>query len=160
MGRGAFGTVYLAKQQGTSKLFAVKETFQDSRYKNREASILKLVCKHPAIISVHQMFYTNKKDGKYLNIVMEYLPGSLYDVIHQHSLQNINISELDIAFYTFQLIRACSYLWRLNICHRDIKPQNIVVDPTTKKIRLCDFGSAKKLKDGEWNKQLYLFWIL
>jgi len=152
LGRGAFGTVYLAKEEGTSNLFAVKETFQDSRYKNREAGILRSVSEHPSIISVHQMFYSQKKDGKYLNIVMEYLPASLHDVIHKHSLQNQRIPELDIAFYSFQLLRACSHLWRLNICHRDIKPQNIVVDPSKRRIRLCDFGSAKQLNDGEWNK--------
>ena len=73
LGRGAFGTVYLAKEEGTNNMYAVKETFQDSRYKNREAGILKLVSKHPSIVSVEQMFYTNKKDGRYLNIVMEYL---------------------------------------------------------------------------------------
>jgi len=152
LGRGAFGTVYLAKEEGTSDLFAVKETFQDSRYKNREAGILRMVCDHPSIISVHQMFYTQKKDGKYLNVVMEYLPASLHDVIHKHSLQNQRIPELDIAFYSFQLLRACSHLWRMSICHRDIKPQNIVVDPGSRRIRLCDFGSAKQLNDGEWNK--------
>ena len=152
LGKGAFGTVYLAKEEGTSNIYAVKETFQDSRYKNREAGILKLVNKHPSIITVHQMFYTSRKDGKYLNIVMEYLPCSLHDVIQKHNLQNKFMSELDIAYYSFELIRACSYLWRLNICHRDIKPQNIVCDPNKKEIRLCDFGSAKQLNDGEWNK--------
>lgn len=152
LGRGAFGTVYLATEEGTSNQYAVKETFQDSRYKNREAGILKLVHKHPAIISVFQMFYTSKKDGKYLNIVMEYLPASLHDVIHKHSLQNKRLPEADIAFYSLQLMRACSHISRKKICHRDIKPQNIVIDPKTKKIRLCDFGSAKQLNDGEWNK--------
>ena len=152
LGRGAFGTVYLATEEGTSNQYAVKETFQDSRYKNREAGILKLVHKHPAIISVFQMFYTSKKDGKYLNIVMEYLPASLHDVIHKHQLQNKRISEADIAYYSMQLMRACSHISRMKICHRDIKPQNIVIDPKTKRIRLCDFGSAKQLNDGEWNK--------
>jgi len=152
LGRGAFGTVYLAREQDSGQLYAVKETFQDSRYKNREAGILKLVSGHPAVISVFQMFYTQKKDGKYLNIVMEYLPASLHDVIHKHSLQNKRMAEADIAYYAFQLVRACSHLWRLNIAHRDVKPQNIVLDPHTRRIRLCDFGSAKQLNDGEWNK--------
>ena len=83
---------------------------------------------------------------------MDYLPVSLHDVIHKNSLQNKFMSESDISWYSFQLIRAVSHLWRLNICHRDIKPQNIVCDPISKKIRLCDFGSAKQLNDGEWNK--------
>lgn len=152
LGRGAFGTVYLAEEEGTNQVYAVKETFQDARYKNREAGILKTVCKHPAIITVYQMFYTSKKDGKYLNIVMEYMPMSLHDLIQKCALQRQSLPESDIAYYGLQLIRACSHIWRLNICHRDIKPQNIVCDPSSKQIRLCDFGSAKQLNDGEWNK--------
>ncbi|ETO23930.1 hypothetical protein RFI_13229 [Reticulomyxa filosa] len=52
----------------------------------------------------------------------------------------------------FQLFRACGYLSRRQICHRDIKPQNIMVNPVTHDIRLCDFGSAKILSDRECNK--------
>lgn len=151
LGRGAFGTVYLTKQESTDNYYAVKETFQNARYKNREADILKIIS-HPAIVKVHQIFYTEKKDGTYLNIVMEYLPASLHDVIQKHAMQGMHIPEMDIKYYMFQLSRACAYLSRRKICHRDIKPQNIIVNPKTKQIRLCDFGSAKKLNDGEWNK--------
>ena len=151
LGRGAFGTVYLTKQEGTENLFAVKETFQNARYKNRESDIIK-VLKHPTIVKVFQMFYTEKKDGTYLNIVMEYLPGSLHDAIQQYRIRGEYMPQREIAYYMFQLSRACAYLARRSICHRDIKPQNILVDTRNKRIRLCDFGSAKVLTDGEWNK--------
>ena len=38
-----------------------------------------------------------------------------------------------------------------NICHRDIKPQNLLIDPKTHILKLCDFGSAKKIVAGESN---------
>lgn len=39
----------------------------------------------------------------------------------------------------------------MGICHRDIKPQNLLLDPETAILKLCDFGSAKQLLPGEPN---------
>lgn len=39
----------------------------------------------------------------------------------------------------------------MGICHRDIKPTNVLVDPRNHELRLCDFGSAKKLIPTESN---------
>lgn len=44
-----------------------------------------------------------------------------------------------------------AYIHALGICHRDIKPQNLLVDPTNHVLKICDFGSAKKLLKGEVN---------
>merc|ERR1719486_22102 len=47
--------------------------------------------------------------------------------------------------------RACAYIHALEICHRDIKPQNVLVDGQSHALKLCDFGSAKRLVQGEPN---------
>lgn len=47
------------------------------------------------------------------------------------------------------MFRGLAYLLGINICHRDIKPQNILVDNTTMILKICDFGSAKKLSPNE-----------
>ena len=39
----------------------------------------------------------------------------------------------------------------INVCHRDIKPHNVLVDPVSNKVVMCDFGSAKKLVKNEPN---------
>ena len=48
-------------------------------------------------------------------------------------------------------IRDRAHIHGLGICHRDIKPQNLLVDPTRHVLKLCDFGSAKCLVPGEPN---------
>jgi glycogen synthase kinase 3 beta len=51
----------------------------------------------------------------------------------------------------YQLFRSLAYIHSLGICHRDIKPQNLLLDPSTGILKLCDFGSAKILVPGEPN---------
>ncbi|CAF4361294.1 unnamed protein product, partial [Rotaria magnacalcarata] len=43
------------------------------------------------------------------------------------------------------------YIHSFGICHRDIKPQNLLLDPESSILKLCDFGSAKQLIKGEPN---------
>jgi len=56
-----------------------------------------------------------------------------------------------IQLYIYQLCRSLTYVHSLGICHRDIKPQNLLINPTTHELKLCDFGSAKILIKGEPN---------
>jgi glycogen synthase kinase 3 beta len=56
-----------------------------------------------------------------------------------------------VKLYTYQMCRALAYLHALGICHRDIKPQNLLVDGKTHVLKFCDFGSAKRLIAGEPN---------
>lgn len=56
-----------------------------------------------------------------------------------------------LQLYMYQLFRSLAYIHSLGICHRDIKPQNLLLDPETAVLKLCDFGSAKQLLHGEPN---------
>ena len=51
----------------------------------------------------------------------------------------------------YQLFRSLAYIHSMGICHRDIKPQNLLLDPESGVLKLCDFGSAKHLVQGEPN---------
>lgn len=49
------------------------------------------------------------------------------------------------------MFKGLAYIHSLGICHRDIKPQNILIDPKTHLVKICDFGSAKRLSPSEPN---------
>jgi len=53
--------------------------------------------------------------------------------------------------YMYQVARSLAYIHSLGICHRDIKPQNLLLNTRTHDVKLCDFGSAKVLMKGEPN---------
>ncbi|XP_021901942.1 glycogen synthase kinase-3 homolog MsK-3 [Carica papaya] len=57
-----------------------------------------------------------------------------------------------VKLYFYQICRALAYIHNsIGVCHRDIKPQNLLVNPHTHQLKLCDFGSAKILVKGEPN---------
>ena len=56
-----------------------------------------------------------------------------------------------VKVYLFQLFCALAHIHSLGVCHRDIKPQNLLVDTGSHTLKLCDFGSAKILVRGERN---------
>jgi len=133
-------------------MVAIKKVLQDKRFKNRELQIMRRL-DHCNIVSLLYFFYTSgeKKDEIYLNLVLEYIPETVYKVARQYSKQKQTIPVIFIKLYMYQLFRSLAYIHSSGICHRDIKPQNLLLDPDSGILKLCDFGSAKNLVRGEPN---------
>ncbi|GAA6001373.1 hypothetical protein JCM10207_006631 [Rhodosporidiobolus poonsookiae] len=154
-GNGSFGVVVKAELvKGGTGVVALKRTKQDRRFKNREYQIM-CVIRHPNVITLRYFWYdaspSPNTDEIYLNLVLEYIPETLYRVYRNYSKRRQHFPEILSKLYIYQLLRALAYLHSLGICHRDIKPHNIMVDPDTGRCVLIDFGSAKVLKEGEPN---------
>lgn len=108
---------------------------------------------HHNIIRIKHAFYTtgDKKEEVYLNIVMDYVPDTVFRVMKHYHKANKQIPNLIVKLYAYQLLRALAYMHSCGITHRDIKPQNILIDPSCHCLKICDFGSAKKLTTDEPN---------
>ncbi|KAF4660520.1 Glycogen synthase kinase-3 beta [Perkinsus olseni] len=152
IGNGSFGIVYQATVVETQESVAIKKVFQDKRYKNRELHIMREL-KHPNVVTLKHAFYTNgeRPDELFLNVVMDYMSDTVYRVVKFYSKQKRQVPLLLCKLYAYQVCRALSYLHNLGICHRDIKPQNLLVCADTHRVKICDFGSAKRLIPGESN---------
>jgi len=151
-GNGAFGVVYQTKIVETGEIVAVKKVFQDKRYKNREFQILKAL-DHQNVIKMKYAFLSSGEtdDDVYLNVVMDYMPESLYDLSQSYAKRKQLFPNILLKLYSYQMFRGLAYIHGLGICHRDIKPQNILVNNSACHLRICDFGSAKQLIEGEPN---------
>jgi serine/threonine protein kinase len=146
IGRGAFGMVYKANISETGEIVAIKKCEEDPKYINRELGILSRL-NHQNIIKLKYNFNTQEYDKTYVNLVLEYIPYNLFEIIKKYD--DDPIPSIIVKLYMYQLCRAVAYLHSLDIAHRDIKPQNILVDPDTEVLKLCDFGSAKTIKSNE-----------
>eukprot|EP00824_Muranothrix_gubernata_P013008 TRINITY_DN2728_c0_g1_i1.p1 TRINITY_DN2728_c0_g1~~TRINITY_DN2728_c0_g1_i1.p1 ORF type:complete len:412 (+),score=88.41 TRINITY_DN2728_c0_g1_i1:277-1512(+) len=152
VGNGSFGVVFQAQVADTGEIVAIKKVLQDKRFKNRELQIMRML-DHPNIVELKHCFYTNgeKTDEMYLNLVLEFVPETVYRMSRHYSKAKQPLPMLYVKLYIYQLCRSLGYLHSLGICHRDIKPQNCLLDPTAHIVKLCDFGSAKMLVKGEPN---------
>jgi calcium-dependent protein kinase len=97
---------------------------------------------HPNIIKLLKWF----KDDTKLYLVFEYVPGmDLSDYI----TENIKISEEKSVYILQQIWSTINYLHSIHICHRDIKLDNIMINPDNLEIKLIDFGFATKFSERE-----------
>ncbi|XP_073001365.1 shaggy-related protein kinase epsilon-like [Typha latifolia] len=152
VGTGSFGVVFQAKCVETGETVAIKKVLQDKRYKNRELQVMQML-DHPNVVQLkHYFFSTTHKDELYLNLVLGYMSETVNRVTKYYNRMNQHMPLIYVQLYSYQICRALAYVHRVaGVCHRDIKPQNLLVNPHTHQVKLCDFGSAKKLVPGEPN---------
>lgn len=85
---------------------------------------------------------------------MEFMPSNVSDLIPRRRGRDTGSlvhTPLNIKLVMYQIFRALSYIHMNGICHRDIKPNNLLFDSETGLMKICDFGSAKQLIRGERN---------
>ncbi|KAI9923207.1 hypothetical protein PsorP6_002278 [Peronosclerospora sorghi] len=152
IGNGSFGVVFQATVEETGEIVAIKKVLQDKRFKNRELQIMRQL-RHVNIVQLKHCFYCNgeKPDELYLNLVLEYIPDTVYGVARQLQKAKQYMPIVLVKLYIYQICRSLAYIHSTGICHRDIKPQNLLLDPGSHVVKLCDFGSAKVLQKNEPN---------
>nr|UPW42859.1 MAP kinase kinase kinase wis4 [Hypsizygus marmoreus] len=144
IGAGAFGSVYLAVNLDSGSLMAVKEIkFQElsglpslySQIKD-ELSVMEML-HHPNVVEYYGIEVHRDK----VYIFEEYCQGGSLAALLEHGrIEDEGI----IQVYTMQMLEGLAYLHSKGIVHRDIKPDNILLDHLGV-IKFVDFGAAKIL---------------
>ena len=97
---------------------------------------------HCNIVQLISDFETEEGEERYINLVLEYLPQTLSKISRFYSSKKKTIPLILVKVYLYQLCRSLAYLHSKNVCHRDVKPQNLLLDPDSSVLKLCDFGRS------------------
>lgn len=127
IGNGSFGVVFQATLIPENKQVAIKKVMQDKRFKNRELQIMKL-CDHTNVVKLNYYFYStgDMKNVVFLNLVLDFVPETIYKASRYFSKLKQVTPMFSIKLWMYQVFRSLAYIHALGICHRDIKPQNLV----------------------------------
>lgn len=150
LGKGAFGTVYLATDTAGKKyaikVIPLKEATRPKVYKSilKEAIITRgLELKHT--VKTYGMFPLDIKGQSYIGLVQEYFIGKKLELFQAHARDNL--SERELLVLMLQTMVAIEELHVNKIVHMDIKGDNIIV--SGKYVKLIDLGLACRLDNSE-----------
>ncbi|XP_051511336.1 rho-associated protein kinase 2-like isoform X2 [Myxocyprinus asiaticus] len=142
IGRGAFGAVQLVRHKASQQVYAMKQLSKFEMVKRSDSAFfweerdIMAFSKSPWIVQLCCAF----QDEKHLYLVMEFMPGG--DLVTLTS--NYDIPEEWARFYTAEVVLALDAIHSLGFIHRDIKPDNMLLDRNGH-LKLADFGTCMKM---------------
>ncbi|KAK8731871.1 hypothetical protein OTU49_007309 [Cherax quadricarinatus] len=140
IGEGTYGTVFKAKNRETQEIVALKRVRLDDDDEGVPSSALREICllkelKHKNIVRLHDVLHSDKK----LTLVFEHCDQDL-----KKYFDSLN-GEIDpdiVKSFLFQLLRGLEFCHSRNVLHRDLKPQNLLINKNGE-LKLADFGLAR-----------------
>ncbi|XP_004683417.1 PREDICTED: LOW QUALITY PROTEIN: serine/threonine-protein kinase MRCK gamma [Condylura cristata] len=146
IGRGAFGEVAVVRQKDSGQIFAMKMLHKWEMLKRAETACFReerdVLVKGDSrwVTTLHYAF----QDEEYLYLVMDYYAGG--DLLTLLSRFEDRLPPELAQFYLAEMVLAIHSLHQLGYVHRDVKPDNVLLDKNGH-IRLADFGSCLRLND-------------
>ncbi|KAE8665254.1 ABI1 isoform 1 [Hibiscus syriacus] len=143
IGRGAYGEVRLCREKKSGNIYAMKKLKKSEmlmkgqvEHVRAERNLLAEVASH-CIVKLYYSF----QDAEYLYLIMEYLPGGdMMTLLMRKDTLTENVAK----FYIAQSILAIESIHKHNYIHRDIKPDNLLLDKNGH-MKLSDFGLCKPI---------------
>ncbi|KAJ6241219.1 non-specific serine/threonine protein kinase [Anaeramoeba flamelloides] len=145
IGKGAFGIVCLAREKITGDVYAMKILNKQKMIKQgqvdhaRTERDLMVTIDNPWIVTLYYSF----QDETYLYLIMEYVVGG--DMM-THLIKREILTEDETRFYIAETVAAVSKIHSMNFIHRDLKPDNLLIDKNGH-ILLTDFGLSKNYQN-------------
>uniref|UniRef100_A0A673KER8 cyclin-dependent kinase n=1 Tax=Sinocyclocheilus rhinocerous TaxID=307959 RepID=A0A673KER8_9TELE len=156
LGEGTYATVFKGRSKLTDNLVALKEIRLEHEEGApctaiREVSLLKDL-KHANIVTLHDIVHTDKS----LTLVFEYLDKDLKQ--YMDDCGNI-MSMHNVKIFLFQILRGLAYCHKRKVLHRDLKPQNLLINERGE-LKLADFGlaRAKSVPTKTYSNEVVTLW--
>ncbi|XP_057467959.1 uncharacterized protein LOC130757238 isoform X2 [Actinidia eriantha] len=143
IGRGAFGEVRLCREKKSGTIFAMKKLKKSEMLSRGQVEHVRAERNLLAEVAGYFIvkLYYSFQDAEYLYLIMEYLPGGDMMTL---LMREETLTETVARFYIAQSVLAIESIHHHNYIHRDIKPDNLLLDKNGH-LRLSDFGLCKPL---------------
>lgn len=143
LGRGSFAEAFLGYNVSSHELFVVK-VYRfgklSSRKMLREIYISQKLCGHPNIARL--LHVVKQSLTRHPALLFEYFPSTgLHDQIDQ-------LRPDEVRFFASELLNGIAYAHRLGIMHKDIKPENIIIDRAHSRLKIIDWGLSSLVRQG------------
>ncbi|KAH7673505.1 Non-specific serine/threonine protein kinase protein [Dioscorea alata] len=107
----------------------------------REIKILQNLCGGPNIVKLHDI--VRDQHSKTPSLIFEFVNSTDFKVLYP------TLTDYDIRYYIYELLKALDYCHSQGIMHRDVKPHNVMIDHELRKLRLIDWGLAEFYHPGK-----------
>ncbi|KAL2945217.1 Serine/threonine-protein kinase CBK1 [Bienertia sinuspersici] len=143
IGKGAFGEVRLVREKKSGSIYAMKKLKKSEMLSRGQVEHVKAERNLLAEVASQYIvkLYYSFQDSDYLYLIMEYLPGG--DMMNL-LIREETLTEMVAKFYIAQSVMAIDSIHKHNYIHRDIKPDNLLLDKNGH-TKLSDFGLCKPL---------------
>ncbi|KAG4393767.1 hypothetical protein GLYMA_03G164600v4 [Glycine max] len=143
IGKGAFGEVRVCKEKATDHVYAMKKLKKSEMLRRGQVEHVRAERNLLAEVDSNCIvkLYCSFQDDEYLYLIMEYLPGGDMMTL---LMRKDTLTEDEARFYVGETILAIESIHKHNYIHRDIKPDNLLLDKYGH-LRLSDFGLCKPL---------------
>ncbi|CAI2348122.1 unnamed protein product [Caenorhabditis sp. 36 PRJEB53466] len=144
IGEGTYGVVYKGRNRKTNAMVAMKKIRLESEDEGvpstavREISLLKEL-QHPNVVGLEAVIMQENR----LYLIFEFLSSDLKRFMDQLPKEEY-LPHQTLKSYTFQILQAMCFCHQRRVIHRDLKPQNLLVD-NKGSIKLADFGLARAI---------------
>ena len=150
-GSGSFGHVAESYDNNHNIKVAIKRTHKVGPKLSRELAILLRIKECEYVVKILDLYYSYDEKKIIQNLVFEYVPQSL-DKFIKNKKKNLTYIPIEkIKQMAKQLLLGFNYCHKRGVVHRDLKPENILLTEDDQ-IKICDFGSAKIIKNLNNNK--------
>eukprot|EP00802_Teleaulax_amphioxeia_P011509 Tamp_11542.p1 GENE.Tamp_11542~~Tamp_11542.p1 ORF type:complete len:408 (+),score=87.83 Tamp_11542:459-1682(+) len=154
LGKGAYGFVCACKVEDTGESVAVKKVqiqdeIPEARRVFREIKILRNL-NHVNVLAITEIFAPQMyEDFSAVFIVTDFFPADLSQIIRSSQ----QLTDVHVQTFTYQLLRGLKYIHSARVLHRDLKPNNILVNRDCD-LAICDFGLARMANESEQDQSL------